>query len=197
MKALVPFFLVASLVVLPAAHAEEIDAIFKKVNEYIAQQNFPKALEELNWAQKEINKMHVERLKSFFPDSLAGFTGNQTEVNAALGMTNVERRYSNGAKNVSLSLIGGSGGGPLGNIAGFGRMAAMMGGQPGQDTFRINGLTANLVDKPNNPELTVFLDSGSMLKLEGSGQASGKELREIAEGFDLASLDKYLKGTAS
>jgi hypothetical protein len=177
------------------SHAEDINEIFKRVNEFVTQKNYPKALEELNWAKKEIEKMNSSSLTSFFPDSLAGFTGAKAEVSNALGMTNISRRYSKGEKSVNVSLTGGGPAGALGGLAGIGKMAAMFGGEAGQDTFRLQGRTAMLRDDGGAPELQVFLDSGSILTLSGDN-ATGAELRGMAEALKLDALDSYLRGQA-
>jgi len=189
--------LIATLFVIPfSAQAEDVKAIFEKVNTYIEQKNFTKALEELKWAENEIGKMHNQELKNFFPDEVAGYKGGKVEVSAALGMTNLERNYTKANNTVTLTLTGGGAGGAMGGLAGIARMGMMMGGQgAGQDTFRIKGQTASLTEQNNRTELTVLLDSGSMLKLETRAADMGKELRNIAENIKIEELEKYLKGT--
>lgn len=179
--------------------AEDVNAIFKKVNDLITAKNYAKALEELGWAQKEIEKMNVTQIQSYFPDSLAGYTGSKFESNSALGMTNLERQYTKGTEQVKLSLSGsspgGAGAGGLGGLAAFGRMAAMMGGGQGGDTFRIAGRTATLQkEEGNSPQLTVFLDSGSVLNLEGQRGTTADSLKAMAEALKLNDLDNYLRG---
>lgn len=192
---------VSSLAITPAAKAENLDDIFKKVNKYVEENNFPKALEELDWAKNEINKMHGTKLETFFPDQLAGFTGDKFKSSQALGISQIERTYrKSGAGNVKVSLMGGSGqgGGALGGIAAFGRMAAMMGSQPGQEKIRIDGKTAVLEEKDNykRAELTVFLDSGSMIKFEMSNSSNGSDLKKMAEDLKINDLDNYLRGVS-
>ena len=192
-----------SLCCLPAiGMAEDINDIFKRVNDLVASKNYTKALEELTWAQKEIEKLNLTQVQSFFPDTLAGFTGAKFEANSALGMTNLERQYSKAgsSETVKLSLSGSSSGGAaaggLGGLAAFGRMAAMMGGGQGQDTFRISGRTATMQkeDGSDSAQLTVFLDSGSILSLELSNGSDASVLKTMAEALKLNDLDNYLRG---
>jgi hypothetical protein len=185
-----------------SSRAEDINTIFRKVNDLITAKNYTKALEELGWAQKEIEKMNLTQIQSFFPDTLAGFTGAKFEANSALGMSNLERQYTKagGTESIKLSLSGsasgGSGAGGLGGLAAFGRMAAMMGGQgAGKDTFRISGRTAQLENEDaGSPQLTVFLDSGSVLSLEASNGTNADTLRSVAEALKINDLDNYLRG---
>ncbi len=195
---------VFSLCCLPAVGAaEDINDIFKRVNDFVTAKNYTKALEELTWAQKEIEKLNVTHVQAFFPDSLAGFTGSKFEANSALGMSNIERQYTKtgSEERVKLSLsgssAGGAGAGGLGGLAAFGRMAAMMGGGgQGGDTFRIAGRTATLQQEEgsDSAHLTVFLDSGSILSLELSNGKDSSVLKTMAEALKLNDLDNYLRG---
>lgn len=180
-----------------SAYAEDVNAIFKKVNDLISAQNYSKALDELKWASKEIEKLHAEKLKTFLPDSVAGFTGDKVQAANALGITSIERNYRQGGSSVKISLTnmgGAAGGAGMGGLAQLGQMAAMFGGTSGIDTFRIQGRTATLENRDQGGDLTVYLDSGSVLKLESSTGVKGDTLKGIAEALKLDDLDKYLKG---
>lgn len=182
------------------ASADDLGAIFKKVGELVEAKNYPKALEELGWAKNEIEKLHGQQLRGFFPDELAGFKGGKTEANMALGIVNLERDYTKGDKEVSLSLTGGSGGASqpgLGNLAQLGKMAAMMGGgSEGQETIRIAGKTAMLEknEESESASLSIFLDSGSIVKLEMNEKAEVETLKSMAQALKLADLERYLSG---
>jgi hypothetical protein len=54
----------------------------------------------------------------------------------------------------------------------------------------VDGRTASL-NEQGNPELTVFLDSGSILQFSGGSAAS---LKSMAEAFNVGKLDNYLRG---
>lgn len=185
--------------------AEEINQIFKKVEELVAAKNFPKALEELGWARKEIEKQHTNQLKSFLPDELAGFTGEKFDANAMLGITALERRYhkADGEGSMTISVTGGSMGsasaGGFGSLAALGSMAAMMGAQQeGSETMRIDGRTASLELNPDSKSggLTIFLNSGSVLKVEMQNGASADTLKGVAQSLKINDLDNYLKGAS-
>ncbi|MCB0321803.1 MAG: hypothetical protein KDD60_12825, partial [Bdellovibrionales bacterium] len=90
-------FVGASLFGLPNfGHAEDINELFKKVQDYVSKKNYTKALEELAWARKEIEKLHNSGLQAYFPEELDGLKGSEFEVSSALGLTNVERQYKGG-----------------------------------------------------------------------------------------------------
>ena len=178
-------------VVQPVA-AEELAELMKRVQDFAAEGNYAKAMDELSWVQKELEKMHLKKVEEYFPGEVAGYTGGEFSPNAAMGMSNLERVYSKEGEQVKVSLTGSSGSGnPLGGLAGLGKMAAMMGAQgTGMNTFRVDGRTASL-NEQGNPELTVFLDSGSILQFSGGSAAS---LKSMAEAFNVGKLDNYLRG---
>ncbi len=178
------------------ALAEDINAIFKKVNDYAQARNYPKALEELSWAQKELTKLHQARLGELLPADVNGYKGTEPQIQSAMGFTSIERQYSQGEKEIKVSISGGSGGeGGLGNLAGLAKMGMMFGGaQPGTDQFRLDGRTATL-KTDGSPELTVFLESGSLLQLTASEGVDAASLKKFAEGLKIGELDSYLKGS--
>lgn len=178
--------------------AEDINSIFKRVNELTAGGNFSKALEELDWAKREIEKQHTQKIQGFFPATLGDFKGEKFESNLAMGMLSVERSYEAGEGEITVSLTGGSGGGGaagLGNLAQIGKMAAMMQNDSGQETIRIAEKTATVEkgEEGGSSAITVFLDSGAILKIE-SDKAKVEDLKRWVELFKIAELDTYLKG---
>ncbi len=180
-----------------SAIAEDVNVIFKKVNDLVAAQNYSKALEELKWASKEIEKMHSKKLELFFPDSLAGYTGDKINASSALGISNLERNYKgpNGTVKLALTNLGSAGGGGFAGLAQLGQMAALMGGGTGMESFRIQGRTAMLDTTGSAPKLNITLDSGSMLTFDPEGSnVKADELKAMAEALKLDDLDKYLKG---
>lgn len=175
--------------------AEDVNEIFKKVNQYVAEQNYPKAIEELSWAKKEIEKLNSTKIGSLLPAEVNGFTGGEVKVQSAMGLDNIERDYSGNGKKINLSVTGGGVGGAMGGLAGLARMGMMMGGQqPGVDSFRVDGRTATLDTTGTKAELTVFLDSGSILRIEGQKGIDAETLKSFAEGLKISNLDNYMRG---
>lgn len=182
-----------------ACYAEELKPIFDKVQQYYQDKNYAKALEELAWAQKEIEKASAQVTQGFFPNEVEGFKGGKIENTNVFGIVNVERSYSKGdSESIKVSLVGsnkGQGQNPLGGLAAMGQMAAMMGGsQPGTDSFRMDGRTALLETEDGSATLTVFLDGGSMMKFEMNGSSNADALKKFAGGFKIADIEKHLKG---
>lgn len=192
-------YVCGALIVADTACAEELKAIFDKVQQYYQEKNFAKALEELSWAQKEIQKASAQVTQSFFPEEIDGYKGGKLENTEVFGIVNVERSYVKGeSESVKVSLMGsnkGQGQNPLGGLAAIGQMAAMMGGnQPGVDSFRMDGRTAMLETQDSSATLTVFLDGGSIMKFEMDGSSNGDALKKFAAVFKIADIEKHLKG---
>lgn len=178
-------------------HAEDINAIFKRVNDSVESRDYSKALEELDWAKKEIEKLHVQKLQEFFPEKLEGFIGQKFDSNSVLGFSNVERDYTQGKKSVKVSLTGGTGQGAaaLSGLAQLGKMAAMFGGNvPGNETVRIKGRTSTVESMGGSASVTVMLDSGSILRLESASGVKAEDLKGMAEAIKIDEMDVYLKG---
>lgn len=176
------------------AFADDLKSMLAKVEQLSTEGNYAKALEELNWAKKDLEQNYLKKLTSYLPDTINEMTGAKPEFNSAMGFTNVSRQYSQGGNSVKVEIQGGSAGGAqagLGGLAALGQMAAMFGQQNGQATMRIDGRTANLNE--DNGELTVFLEGGSMLNIH---KTSGTvDLKSIAEGLKLDDIEKYMKGS--
>ncbi|MCB0331663.1 MAG: hypothetical protein KDD70_18455 [Bdellovibrionales bacterium] len=182
-----------------AAHAEgkaELKKIFSEVMQLVEEGNVTKAANKLNVAQNLVQDIKNEGLKSYFPDTVSGLTGEKIDISSALGLTNLTRKYAGDGVIVAISLVGGgSNGGALGGIAGLGRLAAMM--QQGKGKQKeIQGFSARLDDAGAFPELTVFLESGAIIKIEGKENANLEKLEKFALDLKLKPLDKYLTGDA-
>ena len=176
---------------------EELNAVFKRVNDLMAQKSYARALEELGNARQQIEKLHVDKVKTFFPAGVAGYTGGETKTGGALGIATVDREYTKGASILRLGLRAGStGGGPgsFGSIAQLGRMVAGMQREPGVENVRI-GLQPGLIKLTGNKNtLTLFLESGAVLVVEGHSSATNEELKNFAGALDVVALEKYLSG---
>lgn len=189
--------LTLSLTLSTAALAEDINEIFKKVNELTAAGKYSTAIKELAWAEKELQKLNSEKLQTFLADTVAGFSGQKIESNSAMGISNIERAYTQGNVSIKASLT--NAGGQMGaGLGALGQMAMMFGGAgiPGQETVRIDGKTAQLMLNPdsNSGEMTVILESGSILKLEMNNSADKATLEKFAQALKISEIDTYLKG---
>lgn len=182
----------AALTCVGPVNAEDLNQIFSRVNEFVAKKNYPKALEELQWAKKEIEKLNNSSLTGFLPDEVAGYTGSKAEINSAMGFMNIERTYTKGEASIKLAIQGTSGGGAggMGGLAALGKMAAMFGGEEGQETIRIQGRTSTVKED----EITIFMDSGAVIQIRNAGAAPASDLKAIADALKLNDIDTYMRG---
>ncbi len=195
MKKIVSLVLVCLLPL--SSHSEDINAVFKRVNELVAQKSYAVALGELGLARQEIEKLHFQRVQEFLPATVGGFTGGDIRTGGALGVTTVDRDYSKGALTLKLGIRGGNSGtgpGSFGSIAQLGRMIASTQKQPGVESVRI-GLQPGIIKMAGAKNtLTLFLESGAVIVVEGPTSATNEELKNFAGALDIISLEKYLSG---
>ncbi len=164
-----------------------------------AQGKFSQALAEISWATSELQKLHSEKLKGFFPSSVKSFTAQDVEENSALGLISIDRQYvaANGVK-IKASLSGaaaadGAAAQGMAAFAGMAQFAAMAGGGLNLELLRIKDQRAQLMKSAGELKLIIPLSSGSMLQLEASeGAATKEQLVSLAEAFDLQGLNTYL-----
>jgi len=187
--------LVFSLLVSAGAFAEDVNAVFKRVNELVAAKNYPKALEELGRAREDIEKLHLARLQGYLPDAVVGYAASPPASQSALGILSVERVYTKGASILKLAIRAGTiggGQGSFGSIAQLGRMAALMGSQSGRAAIQIGGRPAVFKDRGGKNDLMIFLESGTIVTVEGGAASTNDEMRGFAEALNLSELDRYL-----
>lgn len=189
-----------SFVASNAVAEEEFSDLVKRASELKAAGKYPQAMTELQWANKQLEKLHNEKMKEFFPKSTADLTLGKVEANAMMGLANVEASYTTASKGrVKASLMGSSSGGGgaqqgLGALAGLAQMAAMMKTDGGVETVRIKGQRATIEKEGNRLKVTLPLQSGQILTAEqSSGAVTQDQLVGLLEAFDLAGMETYLQ----
>lgn len=181
------------LSIVGVARAENIDELFQNLKKYVEQEQYPNAMEELQWMQRELDKLHFEKVKSYFPDELNGYRGGDTNSQTVLGFTNLNRAYEGGGSEIDVALTGGAS--VAGGMAALLNMVNVLGRQEDSTTFRLDGRTATLVSDPDgSASLSVILKSGSLLTFEAKSLEDVEVLRQVAGAFPVAELDDYLAG---
>jgi len=173
--------------------AETMDELFENLKKYVENEQYTNAMEELQWMQRELDKLHFEKVKSFFPDELEGYKGGDTNSQTVLGFTNMNRTYSRAGQDIEVALTGGVS--VAGGMAALLQMVNVLGSQENSTTFRLDGRTATLVRDPDgSASLSVMLKSGSLLTFEAKNMEDADMLRQAARIFPVAALDDYLAG---
>ncbi len=181
-------------------HAEEqLGDILKRVSELHAEGKYVQAMNELSWASKELEKLHLEKLKAFFPKGEGGFTAGDFQSNNALGFVALERTYnSTSGGSVTASLTGsastdGAAAQGMGALAGFARMAEMMDTTGQSEAVRVKGMRATVKNMGGQFELSLPLSSGMFFTLKpNSGTVTKEQLVTLANGLDSDGLNSYL-----
>lgn len=183
----------SSIIGFKSAKADELKDMLSKVEKLTNEGSYTKALSELKWVNTHIQKKHLSKLQSFFPEKIDELPGQKVDSGSMMGMINLSRRYNGSGRNIKASITGSTSGGgnPFGQFA---KMAQMMGGanSNGKETVRIEGRTATLEQRESSGrgELTIFLKSGLMLKVEGKS-LDNEKLKKIAKTFDLDGIEEY------
>ena len=184
-----------------SARAEEwnLPTSLREIERHASEGSYPSALMELERARNYLLEQKNERVKKFFPGTLrwsAGksLTGEEIEVSVALGLTNMVRLYKGEESELKVSLLGGGRSISAQEESGLGRMAAMIQKEEGGVGLQIGGCSALLDESGARPELSVFLKSGGILKLEGRKSVTGDQLKGLAAKIDIKGLDTYLQG---
>jgi len=175
------------------ANAESIDELFENLKKYVDQGQYTNAMEELQWMQRELDKLHFEKVKAFFPGELVGYKGEDTNSQTVLGFTNLNRTYIGDGSDIEVALTGGAS--VAGGMAALLRMVNVLGSQENSTKFRLDGRTATLVSQPDGPASpSVMLKSGSLLTFEAKKVDDADVLKQAASAFPVAELDDYLAG---
>ncbi|NOZ10492.1 MAG: hypothetical protein GXP09_05590 [Gammaproteobacteria bacterium] len=171
---------------------DDIKKAFDKAMEYVEKGNYVKASKEVEWAKKDIDKLHTQRLLTYLKDELAGFKGKPVKSTAVLGMVAVERDYKKGSTTVKVSITTAGAG-----LGAFSQMAAMaQRGNPNAESFRVGDHTGIIEAQRGRTAMTVFLEAGPFLKLEMRGASDKKILHDMLGEMSIDKLNKYLKGDA-
>ncbi len=188
-------FLAAVLALPGGADAQEdLEEVMQRFDEFVAEGNYPRALEELQWARRALERAHHGQIESLFPSRLGSRDGREMTRQSVFGLTTHTRRYvdeAGGAIEVTLT-EGGTGGSPM---AALEQLSRLLGGAAGAETFRIEGRTATLVpaDVQGEAVVTVRLESGGVLRFTApAGEAEA--LESAARAFGVGRLDDYLSG---
>ncbi len=162
-----------------------------QVIEYSKQENYTKAIEELSWLKKALQKLHLNKLESFFANDLNGYEGQQVANKTAFGFSTISRKYVGENNSVNVVLMRGE---SSRGLAALREVATLFqGGKMVRDTFRIKGRAAVLESRENDmSSLTVSLKSGASLRFDISGDVDHDVLRTMGESFPIEQLDDYL-----
>jgi len=103
-----------------AQSADEAATACTEAARLIDEEDFASALDEAKWCVESLQQIKQQAMLTVFPDSVDGFDGGDLDNQSAMGMTILERTYTNGDGDVSVSLTTGVAGGGLAALAQLG-----------------------------------------------------------------------------
>lgn len=182
------------LLSLPSS-AEDPGSLIESGNALLKQGKYSKAIEDLQWAIREIRKLQADELMKFLPESVAGYEAFDDEADAAaaailnISLIETGRRFEakDGDEAVTVKIMAGEMGGT--GLGAMMKMAQMYGTQDGE-LVRIKGYkcTIEWEDGADNGTLTVVLDNDIQVTIEIS-QGKKDNLRKFVELVDLDGLE--------
>jgi hypothetical protein len=190
--------LAAVAVAFPAARADDLDvpALFGSAKASFEAKKYGKALADLNLIAGEVSRLRLSVLQERFPAAPAGWTADEPEGNAGLGMfglgamSSTRRRYAKGDETSIQTEIYAD----AGSVVGPMQMMLSNAGMMGLKLVMIKGRKAilELRAEQKSGSLTILLNSpNSMVKLDGNGVTKA-DIEALANAFDLDALEKAI-----
>jgi len=176
--------------------ADNVTELLKSASQNYEAKKYSKALEDMEWARREIANLQLQELKKLLPEELDGMKGQDGDAGAILGIHAVSREYysEDGSKSVKITLASGKssqGGAGLGAIMG---MAAAFGAMDGNRQSKMiieQGYKGQFSLDPNTTEgmLLFNLNGGSMINIETDGYPDEKMAEKAAKALDIAKIE--------
>ncbi len=183
-----------SFLIVSTAQADDVTTLLQSAQDNYNAKRYSKALEDLDWARKEIVSQHLKGIKDLFPESIDGMQGVENESGEVLGFRGISKTYTDGQHTVNLNLMGGqsaSGAQGLGALMG---MAAAFGAmESGANTKLViaKGYKGQFVQEPmgDSGMLTFTLNGGKTLTIETIGYKDAAMAEKVAQMLDLAKIE--------
>lgn len=175
------------------ARADNVTDLMENSKKNYEQKRYFKAIEDLEWAIKELNNLHFQKLKTYLPSEVAGYTLSDSGGDV-IGIRGLDRTYNQEGtgKSVSINLVSGSAasGGGLGAFMSMASMATGM--NPNSQMAMVKGRKGTLLVEPENESATLIfsLPNNVVITLESSGFTTGDEAKKFAELIDFDGLEK-------
>jgi hypothetical protein len=143
------------------------------------------ALEEARWCVEALEQVKQAKEGDLFAADIAGWKRQSIEQNKALGVALTEATYTKGDKTITVSLMGGAGGGDMGFLGGLAQMGMMSGG----NKIRVGKHTGVATSEGGTSTVTVSLDTGGTLSFASSNTEMNVVV-DFAKAFPVAEIDK-------
>lgn len=177
--------------------ADNVTELMKSAEQNYSAKKYAKALEDLEWARKEIANLQLQAMKKFLPDELDGMKGQDADGGAIFGIHSVSKRYASadGNKSVTITLAAGTTGQASGGLGALMGMAAAFGAMDaGTDSKMVvaKGYKGQFnLDKNTNEGTLIFnLSDGAMINIETDGYTDSTMAEKAAKTLDIPKIEE-------
>jgi hypothetical protein len=178
---------------------EEAVNSLSTAQEFVKNGNYPKALEEINYAMAKLNELTAEGLLTFIPEPPDGYTlldkssqgvGQGAAIVGNAGATGSYQGPDDAGLELNISIGGVVG--QMGSLAAFGTMFSGMASEAGMKTIRIHGYTGTVMFDQQNRSGNLIIQVGdkTSVQIEGTSIDSTDGLQALAQKMDLVGLDE-------
>ena len=175
------------------SHADQQEDIITACNEAARllkdDNDISAALEEARWCVEGLEQMKTQIAQNVLPDEVEGFVGGEISSQSVMGMTMIERIYTNNGGEISVSLT--SGGGAASGLAAIAQMGLSMGSQTGTK-IRVQRRTVVDMSQGDEPTFMVQLKSGGILNITSEGADYDTTLNFV-KSLPIAKIDEALE----
>ncbi len=196
-KLLIPSLVLVLFCLLSStALADNVTDLLNSAKQNYTSKNYAKALEDIEWARKEISSQHLKRMKAFFPASIGGMKGKDVEGGDAMGIRGVSRRYQNSdqTQSVTISFLSGSNtasGNGLGALMSMASSFGLMNGGSNSKVVIEKGYRGQFVqeDGDRTGTLTFNLRGGRIIIIETVGYTGSAMAEKAAKMLNIAKIE--------
>ncbi len=194
------FLTAAALVVVPltcvVAQADDVTTLIDSAKDNYAAHKYTKAIEDLEWAKKEIMNRQIGSVKDFLPAEIDGMKGVDVEEGAVLGVRGVSRKYgtADGSKSVVISFVSGEGSAAANGLGALMKMAASLGAMEAGTSSKLviaKGYKGQFVPEgKQSGTLTFNLNGGRMVTIQTTGYQGASMAEKVAKNLDLSKIEE-------
>ncbi len=174
--------------------AQTVDELLTSAAANYKAGKYIKALEDLDWAKREISNKHLKILKKLLPEKIEGFTTRDVDGGAMMGIHSVSRKFVKGDKSVKVTITGDQETSPASGLGAIMSMAAKFNGMDAgteSHLVTVKGRRGqfNLETSDNRGTLTFTLKSNAFVTIETQGYSDSSQAKSIAEKLDFDAIE--------
>ncbi len=165
--------------------ADNVEDLLNSAKTNYSKGKYFKALEDIEWAKKEVANKQMQLLKSFLPEAVEGYTVYPGDGGSALGIQSVSKRYEKEEQSVEITIMsthGNQGAGGLGAIMGMAAAFESMDANVNSEMVIVDGRKGQFNKRDNSDEgtLTFNLDK-AVVQIKTYGFDNSSEAKKFAE----------------